>query len=74
LVDINSETAPSIGLLHGPNPVQISYALFNIFNHANFGSPNPVIFSGSSFSSSAGVITSTSTTSRQIQFALKLLF
>jgi hypothetical protein len=54
--------------------LQFRAEAFNIFNHANFGSPNAVIFSGNSFSSSAGVITSTSTTSRQIQFALKLLF
>ena len=47
---------------------------FNVFNHANFGSPNAIVFTGNSYSSSAGVITATSTTSRQIQFALKLLF
>jgi hypothetical protein len=46
----------------------------NVFNHANFASPNPVTFSSNNYSSSAGVITGTSTTSRQIQFAMKLLF
>ena len=54
--------------------VQFRAEAFNIFNHTNFASPNPVAFSGSNYSSSAGVITATSTTSRQIQFALKLLF
>jgi hypothetical protein len=47
---------------------------FNIFNHANFGEPNPIVFSGGKISPSAGVITTTATTSRQLQFALKLLF
>lgn len=54
--------------------LQFRAEAFNIFNHTNFASPNPVTFSGNNYSSSAGVITATSTTSRQIQFALKLLF
>jgi hypothetical protein len=40
----------------------------------NFGTPNSTVFSGSSVSPSAGLITTTNTTSRQIQFGLKLLF
>jgi hypothetical protein len=49
---------------------------FNIFNRANFATPNAVVFSsaGPAPSSTAGVITGTSTTSRQIQFGLKLLW
>ena len=47
---------------------------FNILNHANFNTPNLVVFTPSGVSPTAGVITSTSTTSRQIQFALKLLW
>ena len=51
---------------------------FNVFNHTNFGLPNQVVFSGNpsnySYSGAAGEITSTANTSRQIQFALKLLF
>jgi hypothetical protein len=54
--------------------LQFRTEAFNIFNHPNFSSPNPVTFSGNNPSSSAGVITATSTTSRQIQFALKVLF
>ena len=49
-----------------------------VFNHTNFGLPNQVVFQGNtsnySYSSSAGEITQTATTSRQIQFALKLIF
>ena len=48
--------------------------MFNILNHANFGYPNEIVFSGSTYSSSAGALTYTATPSRQIQFALKLLF
>jgi len=54
--------------------MQFRAEAFNIFNHPNFASPNPVVFSGNNYSSSAGAITATSTASRQIQFALKLLF
>ena len=56
--------------------VQFRAELFNIFNRANFGSPNAVVFSSASAtpSATAGLITSTSTTSRQIQFGLKLLW
>jgi hypothetical protein len=49
---------------------------FNILNRANFGTPNAVIFTSATagISPTAGVITSTATTSRQIQFGLKLLW
>jgi hypothetical protein len=54
--------------------MQFRAEAFNVFNHPNFASPNPVVFSGNNYNSSAGFITSTATASRQIQFALKLLF
>jgi hypothetical protein len=49
---------------------------FNIFNRTNYNNPNPVVFTSatSGASPTAGVITSTTTTSRQIQFGLKLLW
>jgi hypothetical protein len=52
--------------------LQFRAEFFNILNHANFNTPNAVVFTPSGTSPTAGVITSTSTTSRQIQFALKL--
>ncbi|HEY3455773.1 MAG TPA: carboxypeptidase regulatory-like domain-containing protein [Bryobacteraceae bacterium] len=47
---------------------------FNLQNRANFGTPNPVVFSGGSVSPSAGLITNTTTTSRQLQLGVKLIF
>jgi hypothetical protein len=56
--------------------LQFRAEFFNVLNHTNFGTPNEVVYSaaGTPPSPTAGVITSTSTTSRQIQFGLKLLF
>jgi hypothetical protein len=48
--------------------------LFNILNRANFNTPNLVVFTPAGVSPTAGVVTSTSTTSRQVQFGLKLLW
>jgi hypothetical protein len=55
---------------------QFRAEFFNILNRANFATPNAVVFSaaGTAVSSTAGVITATGTTSRQIQFGLKLLW
>jgi hypothetical protein len=56
--------------------LQFRAEFFNILNHTNFLTPNPVVFTSatSGFSSTAGVVTATSTTSRQIQFGAKLIF
>ena len=57
--------------------LQFRAEAFNLFNHVNLSYANPVVFSGNnasySISSSAGVPTAV-LTSRQIQFALKLIF
>jgi hypothetical protein len=57
--------------------VQLRTEVFNVFNRANFASPtdNRTVFdqTGSPISG-AGLITSTQTTSRQIQFALKVIW
>ncbi len=54
--------------------LQVRSEFFNILNHTNLGTPNAIVFSGTAVSPSAGLITTTATTSRQIQFGLKLLF
>ena len=57
---------------------QFRAEIFNIFNRANFGSPtdNLAVFdqSGVPQTQTAGLLDSTQTTSRQIQFALKLIW
>jgi hypothetical protein len=55
---------------------QFRAEFFNVLNHTNFGTPNEVVYSaaGTTPSPTAGVITSTASTSRQIQFGVKLLF
>jgi len=54
--------------------LQFRAEFFNVVNRANFATPNAVVFSSASSTPAptAGVITST--TSRQVQFGLKLLF
>ncbi len=54
--------------------LQFRAELFNLLNRANFNTPNLIVFTPSGVSGTAGAITSTATTSRQVQFALKLLW
>ncbi len=77
-----------VGFLGEAGDVQFRAEVFNVLNRANFGLINPgaAVFGGTTLAStaaggniqmplsSAGQITTTSTTSRQIQFALKLIF
>jgi hypothetical protein len=56
--------------------LQFRAEFFNLLNNVNFSTPNAVVFTSATTTpaSTAGVITATSSTSRQIQFGLKLLF
>jgi hypothetical protein len=54
--------------------LQFRAEFFNITNSVNLNTPSLTIFSHGAITPSAGTITSTVTTSRQIQLALKLLF
>ena len=70
--------------IHERLKAQFRAEYFNILNHTNFTTPNPVVLSNGptpskpttapAISPTAGVITATSTTSRQLQFGVKLLF
>ncbi len=56
--------------------VQFRAEFFNVLNHTNFLTPNEVVYTSatSGISPTAGLVTATSTTSRQIQFGAKLQF
>ena len=54
--------------------LQFRAEIFNLLNRANFNTPNLIVFTPTGVSGTAGAITSTSTTARQVQFALKLLW
>jgi Carboxypeptidase regulatory-like domain/TonB-dependent Receptor Plug Domain len=58
--------------IHERLNLQFRAEFFNILNRANFNTPNAIVFTPTGLSPTAGVITSTATTSRQIQFGLKL--
>ncbi len=53
--------------------VQFRAEVYNLLNRANFTTPNPVTFTPA-LSPTAGLITATSTPSRQMQFGLKLIW
>ena len=63
---------------HVTERVQLQFRaeFFNILNHTNFLTPNEVVYTSatSGVSPTAGLVTATSTTSRQIQFGAKLQF
>ncbi|HEY3841146.1 MAG TPA: carboxypeptidase-like regulatory domain-containing protein [Bryobacteraceae bacterium] len=73
LADLDLSLFKNIPLKEGMN-LQIRGEFFNALNHPNFGTPNAIVFSSGTVSSTAGLITSTATTSRQIQFGMKLTF
>jgi hypothetical protein len=60
--------------LHGSLRLQFRAEIFNLLDRANFNTPNLVVFTPSGLSPTAGVITSTATTARQVQFGAKLLW
>jgi hypothetical protein len=63
-------------LLDSRRRLQFRADIFNLPNHPNFTAPSAVVFSGESGgrTTTAGRISRTATTSRQIQFALRLSF
>jgi hypothetical protein len=66
--------------LHERLRLQFRAEFFNLLDRANFNTPNLIVFTPptatnpTGVSGTAGAITSTSTTARQVQFGLKLLW
>ncbi len=60
--------------IHERLNLQFRAEIFNLLNRANFNTPNLIVFTPSGVSGTAGAISSTSTTSRQVQFGLKLIW
>ncbi len=66
--------------IHERLSLQFRAEIFNLLDRANFNTPNLIVFTPpttanpSGLSGTAGAITSTTTSSRQVQFGLKLLW
>lgn len=79
ILNLTTSLAREIGGLDSFH-AQFRAEFFNVLNHTNFASPVETTNNTSLFGanggriSSAGVLTSTTTTSRQIQFGLKLIW
>jgi hypothetical protein len=54
--------------------VQFRAEAFNILNHPSFGNPSTTVFSGTAISATAGKITTNSSSPRQLQLGLKVVF
>ncbi len=74
-VDMTLTKDTRVPALGPDSSVQLRLEVFNLLNRANFGPPAVNLFTttGARYST-AGVITTTSTPSRQVQLALKFLF
>jgi hypothetical protein len=75
LVETDLSLAKKVSISERLN-LQFRAEFFNVFNHTSFNTPNPVVYAAATGgpSPTAGVITSTATTSRQIQLGLKLFW
>ena len=73
LADLDLSLFKNIALSERKN-LQFRAESFNLVNRANFSTPNDIVFANGTASPSAGLITSTATSSRQIQLSLKLIF
>ncbi len=54
--------------------IQFRAEAFNTLNHPTFQNPNNTVFAGTGFNASAGRITATNSTPRQVQLGLKVVF
>lgn len=77
-LDFSAVKDTKLAFLGEAGNLEFRAEFFNILNHANFSRPNQRVYAGKASVETplgnAGQITSTDTTSRQIQFALKIIF
>ena len=73
LADVDLSLAKNTSLTERVG-LQFRAEFFNAFNHVNLGPPNTTVFSGTSISPSAGLISTLATDSRRIQLGLKVMF
>ena len=74
LVDVDAALEKNFKFNERANAT-LKFEMFNIFNHANFGLPGTATLTGSGAAgATAGLITYTVTSSRQLQFALRISF
>jgi hypothetical protein len=79
-LDISAQRRFMTKLLGDVGYVEFRGELFNVLNRPNFSEPNPAVFAGSLTNvtetpiATAGQITSTVGTSRQVELSLKLVF
>jgi hypothetical protein len=73
LADVDMSLFKNTAITEKAN-LQFRVEVFNILNRSNFGPPNTTVFSSGAVSPSAGLITTTATFPRQIQFGLKLMY
>ena len=71
LVNVDAALLKDTSITEGLR-MQFRAEVFNVANHANFALPAAGVFTASGRNPTAGQITQTVTTSRQIQFGLKL--
>jgi hypothetical protein len=73
LVNVDAALLKDTSITEGLR-AQFRAEVFNVANHANFALPAAGVFTASGRNPTAGQITQTVTTSRQIQFGLKFIF
>ena len=74
-LDLSLVKDTKLSRLHEGVVLQFRTELFNVLNHVNYSNPATVVFNSTGIPlPTAGQVTTTRTVSRQLQFALKLLF
>ena len=73
LVNVDAALLKDTSITEGLR-MQFRAEVFNVANHANFALPAAGVFTASGRNPTAGQITQTVTTSRQIQFGLNFIF